>query len=129
MEPEIYTKMLRNLSEKLWAKFPAITLSLSDYRLKTACLQDVFSDISELEASPEVGQLLQQNERKRRKRKGKKSKKNKKLQDIRLFLIQKLKNLKILISAYTWAKVFNEHDPGVIRIRHAVSLQMTFWVD
>ena len=56
MEPEIYTKMRRHLSEKLGARFPAITLSLDDYRVKIACLQDAFSDISELEASPEVEQ-------------------------------------------------------------------------
>ena len=74
MEPEIYTKMLRNLSEKLEVKFPAITLSLSNYRVKIACLQDVFSDISELEASAVVGQSLSQKDRKRRKRKGEKKK-------------------------------------------------------
>ena len=70
MQPEIYTKMLRNLTEKLGTKFPAITRSHS--RVKIPCLQDAFSDISELEASPEVGQSLQQNYRKRRKRKGQK---------------------------------------------------------
>ena len=38
MEPEIFTKMLRNLSEKLVAKFRAT--GLSDSRVKIAPLDD-----------------------------------------------------------------------------------------
>ena len=68
MEPEICKQMLRNLSEKLAAKFPATTLSYS--MVNIACLKDAFSEIFELEASPVEGQLLQlQKEKKRRKRK------------------------------------------------------------
>ena len=47
-------EMLRNLSEKLGAKFPVTTLSYS--MVKIACLDDAFSEIFELEASPEEGQ-------------------------------------------------------------------------
>ena len=42
IEPEIYTKMLRNLSEKLGAKFPATTLCYS--MAKIARLDDAFSE-------------------------------------------------------------------------------------
>jgi len=70
MEPEICTKMLRNLSEKLRAKFPVTTHGYS--RVKTAHLDDAFSDFFELEASPIEGQSLQQKDKKRRKRKDKK---------------------------------------------------------
>jgi len=76
MEPEIYTKMLRNLSENLRAKFPATTHGYS--RVKIVCLHDAFSDFFELKASPVEGQLLQQKDKKRRKRKGKKLKLKKK---------------------------------------------------
>ena len=69
MKPEICTKMLRNLSEKLVAKFPATTLSYSI--VKIARLDDAFSEIFKLEASPGEGQSLQQKD-KRRKRKGQK---------------------------------------------------------
>jgi len=70
MEPKICTKMLRNLSEKLAAKFPATTLSYSMAII--ARLDDASSDIFELEVSPVKGQLLQQRDTKRRKRKGEK---------------------------------------------------------
>jgi len=42
MEPEICTKMLRNLSEKLTAKFPATTCGYS--MVKIAHVNDAFSD-------------------------------------------------------------------------------------
>ena len=64
-------KMLRNLSEKLRAKFPMSTRGYS--RIKIACLDDAFSDVFELE-----GQSLQEKGKKRRKRRGKKMKENKK---------------------------------------------------
>jgi len=70
MEPEIYTKMLRNLSKKLAAKFPATALSYS--MVKIARLNDAFSEIFQLEASPVEGQSLPQKDKKRRKRKGEK---------------------------------------------------------
>ena len=48
-------------------KFPATTLSY--YMVKMACLDDAFSDIFELEASPAEGQSLPQKDRKMRKKK------------------------------------------------------------
>jgi len=68
MQPEICTKILRNLSEKLTAKFPAITLSYS--KVKIAHLDNTFSEILELEASPVEGQSLPQKDKKSRKRNG-----------------------------------------------------------
>jgi len=62
--------MLKKLSEKLRAKFPATTRDYS--MVKIACLDDAFSEFFELEASPVEGQSLQQKEKKRRKRKSKK---------------------------------------------------------
>jgi len=100
MEPEICTKVLRNLSEKLRAKFPAITCGYS--MVKISSLNDAFSEFFELEASPVEGQSLQQKDKKRRKRKGeKKVKKNKKPKDVGHFFVQKLK---ILISVHARAK-------------------------
>ena len=66
--------MLRNLSEKLRAKFPVTTLSYSV--VKIACLDDAFSEIFEMEANPVEGQSLQQKDKKRRKGKGEKNYKN-----------------------------------------------------
>ena len=69
-------KMLGNLSEKLGAKFPSTTLGYAVVRIDH--LDDAFSGILELEASPVEDQSLQQKDRKRRKRKGeKKNNKNK----------------------------------------------------
>ena len=48
-KPEICMKMLRNLSEKLGAKFPVTTLSYS--MVKIAHLNDAFSEILELDES------------------------------------------------------------------------------
>ena len=56
MEPGIFTKMLRNLSKKLPAKFPATTLSYS--MLKIARFDDASSEIFHLEASPVKRQSL-----------------------------------------------------------------------
>ena len=50
MEPEICTKMLKNLSEKLKAKFPATMLIYSLERI--ARLDDTFSGIFKLQATP-----------------------------------------------------------------------------
>ena len=58
MKPEICTKMLRNLSEKLRAKFPATTCGYS--MVKIACLDGAFSECFEPEASPVEGQSLEQ---------------------------------------------------------------------
>jgi len=62
--------MLRNLAEKLGAKFPLTTLGYSMVRI--AHLDDAFSGILELEASPVEGQSLQQKDKERRKRRGEK---------------------------------------------------------
>ena len=70
MEPEICTEMLRNLSEKLKAKFPATTHGYS--MAKNARLGDAFSEVFKQEAGPVEGQSLQQKDKKRRKRKGQK---------------------------------------------------------
>jgi len=48
IEHEICTKMLRNLSEKLKAKFRSTTLGYS--LLRISCLDDAFSGILQLEA-------------------------------------------------------------------------------
>jgi len=67
MEPEICTKMLKKLSEKLRAKFPATTHGYS--MVKIARLDDAFSEYFELGAIPVGGPSLQQKENKRTKRK------------------------------------------------------------
>ena len=56
MEPEISTKMLRNLSEKLRTKLPAATRGYSMVKLPR--LDDAFSEYSELEPSRVKGQSL-----------------------------------------------------------------------
>jgi len=71
MEPEICTKMLGNLSEKLVAKFPTTTLSYS--MVEIARLDDAFSEIFELEASPVEGQSLLQKDKRGKNRKGEKN--------------------------------------------------------
>ena len=62
--------MLKKLSEKLRAKFPATTPGCS--MLKIARLDDTFSEAFKPQAGPVEGRSLQQREEKRRKRKGKK---------------------------------------------------------
>lgn len=59
--------MLRNVSEKLTAKFPVLTLGYS--MVKIACGKDTFSEIFQLIASPVECQPLAQKDQKRRKRK------------------------------------------------------------
>ena len=71
------TKMLRNLSEKLAAKFPTTTLSCS--MVKIARHDDAFSEMFELESSPVESQSLLRKDEKRRKRKGEKIEKPKDL--------------------------------------------------
>ena len=70
MKPETCTKMLRNFNEKVRAKFPVTTHGYS--MVKIACLDDAFSKLFELQASPVKGQTLQQKDKKRR-RKGEKN--------------------------------------------------------
>ena len=62
--------MLKTLSEKLGAKFPATTPGCS--MLKITHLDDAFSEVFYPQASPVEGQSLQQKQEKRRKRKGEK---------------------------------------------------------
>ena len=63
MEPEICTKMPRNLTEKLGA--------LGYFMIRTAYLNNTFSGIFQLESAVE-GQQLQQKDKKRRKSNGEK---------------------------------------------------------
>ena len=56
--------MLKELSEKLGAKFPATTPGFS--MLKIARLNDSFSEVFYPQASPVEGRSLQQKEEKRR---------------------------------------------------------------
>ena len=56
--------MLRNLSEKLGAKFPASTPGY--YTAKIVCLSDGFLEVFEWEASPVEGQSLQQKDKRKR---------------------------------------------------------------
>ena len=87
MEPKICTKMLKKLSEKLGAKFPVTTPGCS--MLKITRLDDVFSEVFYLQASPVEDQSLQQKQEKRRKRKGeKKIPKIEKPKDVGHFLAQ-----------------------------------------
>ena len=76
MEPAICTKMLRNLSEKLKAKFPATTCGYS--MVKNAHLDDAFSQVFKWKAGRVEGQSLQQKDEEMRKTKGQKKLKNKK---------------------------------------------------
>ena len=81
--------MLKKLSEKLGAKFPATTPGCS--MLKIARVNDAFSEVFQLQARPVEGQSLQQKQEKRRKRKGKKKiQKLKKPKDVGVFFVQKL---------------------------------------
>ena len=57
MEPETCMKMLKNFTEKLRAKLPTTTHGYS--MVKSAHLNDAFSEIFELEASPVEVQSLQ----------------------------------------------------------------------
>ena len=70
MEPEISTKRLRNLSEKLLAKLLA---TMPGCTVKYVLLNDTFSERFDLEASPIEGQSLQQNDKRRIKQKGAKN--------------------------------------------------------
>ena len=65
VEPEISTKMFRNLSEKLRAKLPATSCAYS--RVKCGCLDDAFSEVFELEVSPVEGNHCSQKIRKEEK--------------------------------------------------------------
>ena len=75
MEPETCTKMLRNLSEKLRAKFAGTSLGYS--LVKIVRLDDALLEFFKLEASPVEDKSLQQKDKKRRKRKSEKNEKNK----------------------------------------------------
>ena len=56
-------KMLRNLSEKLRAKFPSTTFGYSPERISH--LDDAFAGILVLQASPVVGQQLKHKNKKK----------------------------------------------------------------
>ena len=72
IELEIRMKMLRNLSEKIGGKFPSTTLGCSVVRISR--LDDAFSGIRKLKASPVEGQQLQQKGKKIKEKKEKSKK-------------------------------------------------------
>ena len=79
MEPEICGKMLKNLSEKLAAKFPATALRYS--MVEIAHLNDAFSECFELEkAQQKVNHCAE------RQRKGEKKKQIKKLKSLKTWI-------------------------------------------
>ena len=92
-EPELCTKLLKKLSVKLRAKFPATTRGYS--MVKIARLNDAFSEVFLLEAGPGEGQSLQQKQKKRRKGKAKINLKNPKALGCR-----SLSRLKVLICVH-----------------------------
>ena len=73
MEPEICTKGLKKMNEKLREKFPDTIPSCS--MAKIGRLDDSFSEVFQPQASPVECQSLEQKEKKRRKRKGEKNSK------------------------------------------------------
>ena len=76
MVTEMCTKMLKKLSEKLKAQFPATACGYS--MVKIARLDYTFLEVFEREAHPFKGQSFQQNGKKRGKRKGAKNFKSRK---------------------------------------------------
>ena len=66
--------MLKKLSEKLRARFPATTLGCS--MLELVHLNDTFLDVFNHKQALYIGESLQQKEKKRRKKEGKKNSKN-----------------------------------------------------
>ena len=83
MEPEICTKMLKMLSEKLRAKFPATTPGCP--MLKIACLDDAFLEIF-LTASKTSRRSITAAKRKEKEKKGRQNK------------LQKSKSLKMYVT-------------------------------
>ena len=74
--------------------------------VKIARLNNAFSEVFELEASPVEGQSLQQKITKEKKRVRKKfKKKDKQPKEEGHFLVQKLSRLKMLIPAHAQAKM------------------------
>jgi len=74
MEPKICTKMLKKLSEKLGAKFPATTPGCSI--VKIARLDDAFLGVFLTTSKSSRRSITAAKRRKRRKRKGEKKFKN-----------------------------------------------------
>ena len=97
MEPEICTKMLKRLSEKLRAKFPATTCGYS--MVKIACLNDAFLKVFFFKSAskPSRRSITAAKRKKDKEERRKKNSKIKKPKDVGHFLTQKLK---ILISAH-----------------------------
>ena len=86
MEPKICTEMLKKLSEKPTAKFPASTPGCSI--VKIARLDDAFVEVFQPQASPVEGQSLQQKEKIRKKGNAKKNSKIEKVKGVVHFLVQ-----------------------------------------
>ena len=72
MKPKMYTKILRNFSEKHGVEFPAMTLSYS--MEKVAYLDKASSEFFKLEVSPVEGQSLLQKDKKSKKKERQKKK-------------------------------------------------------
>ena len=84
VEPEICTKMLKKLSGKLRAKFPATTPGCSV--VKIARLDDTFSEVFYPQASPVEGESLQQKKKRRKWKGAKKISKIEKPKDVGHFI-------------------------------------------
>ena len=102
MAPEICTKMLKNMSEKLRAKFTATTPNCSTGKI--GHFDDSFVEVF-LTASKPSERSIPEAKRKEKEKKERKKKTSKieKPKDVGHLLVQKL-NLKILISAHTRAQ-------------------------
>jgi len=68
VDPEICMKMLKKLSEKLGAKFPATICSYSTVIIIIACL-DAFSEFFELEAKRKEKEKYQRRKKKQKNQK------------------------------------------------------------
>ena len=97
MEPEICTKMLKKLSEKLGAKFPATTHGSGYSMVKFARLNGAFLEVFLTTSKPSRRPITAAKTKEKGKKGKQKNFKNEKPKDVGHFLVQ---NLKILISAH-----------------------------
>ena len=123
MEPEIYMKVLGNLSEKLQAKFRGTTCGYST--VKIVCLDDAFSEFMQLE-----GSLVEGNHGSKKKRIGEKERtqkiKNKTTKTLRC---RSLSCLKTKVWFLCMAEQNCYKNAMLVERKDAVMLQMPFLVD